>query len=237
MFAAFSLATFLLINRLFWIELSLSVLGTLPSHLAVPDPPDANNDNDTNTAQQHCLAHTKLTLEIVDDLFEQETHLPEHFLIGTALYHCLVNLIPSLGPLPLGTQAGIPQTEVEIEDAFSAACARLHSCAQNMPLLGRLLQIVGALAWKLGKQVPPGQARSAIESAAGVGEDTSDIPVSFKVPKVRGIVQHLDSDVIGADLGFLIAEWLQSTSKTRHPSWSETVGCATSTCSGSSYGS
>lgn len=192
----------------------------MPSHVAVPDPPNTYN-NDTNTVQQLCLAHTQSTLEIVDDLFEQETHAPEHALIGTALYRCLVNLIPSLGPLLCDTRETIPQTR-EIEDVFNAACAHLHSCAQKLPLFGRLLQIVGALAWKLGKQVPL-QALSVIEDL-GTSEDIADIPVSFKAPKVWEIVQHLDSDAIEADLGVLIAEWLSSTCKTGHPSWSETVG-------------
>ncbi|KAK3995166.1 hypothetical protein QBC44DRAFT_356571 [Cladorrhinum sp. PSN332] len=197
--------------RLHSTEVLLSLLRTLPSGHPLPDFSSADRHGQT-TVDHLFQFHAKSVLDTVNKFSEQEQLHHRHFTTGVALYHVAVSMIPSF-PLLSDSTGGAGSQALEIFDIFSSCCAHLFICAQVLPLSRRLLQGVAALAWKSGRQIPP-QAQTYFN---GLGYDQEgeavDVPVAFAVPRVRGIVQSLTADELETELGGLISEWLQSTSR------------------------
>lgn len=158
------------------------------------------------------IQHARFISETVDALL-QRSHNRPHYPIGFALYYSLVPLIPLLDPEDTGS---------DTHELFINGCVRLSVCAQIYPFFGRLLQAIGALAWRLGKDVPL-KARECfqhikVSTPSHDVEDgeVHDIPLAMDIPRLWAMRHLQTNNHVGDDkngylpvgqLGKMIEHW------------------------------
>ncbi|KAK4225828.1 hypothetical protein QBC38DRAFT_456833 [Podospora fimiseda] len=192
--------------RLHSIDVLLSLLRTLPPDLSVTDFLSVTSPEQT-TVNKLLHFYTKSALDIVSSFFAQHPIHSGNCLVGVSLYHCIVSIIPCLptDAASFGDDSGEGAEGVNI---FMSCCANLYLCAQVLPLFGRLLQAVAALAWKFGRKIPLA-SQNYFRRLEEVEKEAMDIPVGFSVPRVWGSEQYLDDDDLEAELGVLVGQWLR----------------------------